>query len=151
MGYAVCMANPAKPVELKRALGNPGNGPLPKPGELPTVPGGYVAPLRELGSAGTQLWEDTFKYAPWIARTDAVLLQLTCEQIDRREQMREMMVGLGPDDWHMFKQLNDIETQIVSNFGKLGFSPDSRSRLGLAEVKAQSKLEELLARKAERG
>lgn len=115
------------------------------------VAGGYVPPLRELGSAGTQLWEDTFKYAPWIARTDAVLLQLTCEQIDRREQMREMMVGLGPDDWHMFKQLNDIETQIVSNFGKLGFSPDSRSRLGLAEVKAQSKLEELLARKAERG
>jgi hypothetical protein len=145
------MANPAKPVELKRALGNPGQGKLPKPGELPVVSGGYVEPLRELSAAGVQLWEETFRYAPWIARTDAPLLQLTCEQVDRREQMREMMVGLGPDDWHMFKQLNDLETAIVSNFGKLGFSPDSRSRLGLAEVKAQSKLEELLARKADRG
>jgi hypothetical protein len=145
------MANPAKPAELKRALGNPGRRPLPDEANVHSVPGGYVAPLRPLLEAGTQLWEETFKYAPWIARTDAALLQLTCEQIDRREQMRELMVGLGPDDWHMFKQLNDIETQIVSNFGKLGFSPDSRSRLGLAEVKAQSKLEELLARKAERG
>ena len=145
------MANPAKPVELKRALGNPGQRKLPDEASVHTVQGGYVAPLRPLAEAGAQLWEDTFRYAPWIARTDAVLLQLVCEQVDRREQMRELMVGLGPDDWHMFKQLNDVEAQIVSNFGKLGFSPDSRSRLGLAEVKAQSKLEELLARKAERG
>jgi hypothetical protein len=143
------MPNPAKPVELKRALGNPGMGKLPKPGELPTVPGGFVEPSRALEEAGLALWNETFSYAPWIARTDTALLQLVCEQVDRREQMRLMMANLGPDDWHMFKQLNDLETAIVSNFGKLGFSPDSRSRLGLAEVKAQSKLEELLARKAE--
>lgn len=144
------MANPAKPIELKRALGNPGQRRLPDSESLPAVPGGYVEPLRELSAAGMVLWEETFRFAPWIARTDAQLLQLVCEQVDRREQMREMMVGLGPDDWHMFKQLNDIEVQIVTNLGKLGFSPDARSRLGLAEVKAQSKLEELLARKNER-
>ncbi len=142
------MANPAKPVELKRALGNPGQRKLPDPTSTAEVQGGYVAPLRELEEAGMQLWEDTYRYAPWIARTDAPLLQVLCEQFDRREKMRLMMAGAGMDDWHMFKQLNDIETAIVSNLGKLGFSPDSRSRLGLAEVKAQSKLEELLARKA---
>lgn len=144
------MPNPAKPVELKRALGNPGHRSLPSEVDLPAVEGGYVAPKRELGEAGMQLWEDAYRFAPWIARTDAALLQVVCEQVDRREQMRLMLAGAGPDDWHMFKQLNDVEVAIVNNLGKLGFSPDSRSRLGLAEVKAQSKLEELLARKAAR-
>jgi hypothetical protein len=145
------MPNPAKPVELKRALGNPGHRSLPSEVEMPAVVGGYVEPLRELKDSGLQLWEDAYRFAPWIARTDAPLLQLVCEQVDRREEMRVMLLGAGPDDWHMFKQLNDIEVAIVNNLGKLGFSPDSRSRLGLAEVKAQSKLEELLARKASRG
>jgi hypothetical protein len=142
------MANPAKPAELKRALGNPGRRPLPDEANVHSVPGGYVAPLRPLLEAGTQLWEETFKYAPWIARTDAALLQLTCEQIDRREQMRELMVGLGPDDWHMFKQLNDIEVQVVKGFSLLGFSPADRTRLGLVSAKTKSRLEELMARKA---
>lgn len=142
------MANPAKPVELKRALGNPGQRKLPDGETMAAVQGGYMEPIRELSEAGMQLWRDTYEYAPWIARTDAPLLQLVCEQVDRREEMRAMMANAGLEDWHMFKQLNDIEAAIVANFGKLGFSPDSRSRLGLAEVKAQSKLEELLARKA---
>jgi hypothetical protein len=33
---------------------------------------------------------------------------------------------------------------------KLGFSPEARSRLGLAEVKRESKLEELFARRTKR-
>jgi hypothetical protein len=33
----------------------------------------------------------------------------------------------------------------------LGFTPSDRSRLGLAEVKAKTKLEELMERRANRG
>jgi hypothetical protein len=144
------MPNPAKPIELKRALGNPGQRKLPDSDSMPAVQGGYVFPLRELGESGMRLWDEAFQYAPWIARTDVSLLQITCEQVDRREAMRNMLADATPDDWHMFKQLNDTETLIVNNLGKLGFSPDARSRLGLAEVKTQSKLEELLSRKANR-
>jgi hypothetical protein len=50
----------------------------------------------------------------------------------------------------LLKQLNDIEALIASNLGKLGFSPEARTRLGLAEVKRESKLEELFARRAKR-
>jgi hypothetical protein len=39
----------------------------------------------------------------------------------------------------------------VSNLSLLGFSPSDRSRLGLAEVKKMSKLEELMTKKAQRG
>jgi len=37
---------------------------------------------------------------------------------------------------------------IVSNLSLLGFTPADRSKLGVAEVKAQTKLEELMEKKA---
>jgi hypothetical protein len=39
---------------------------------------------------------------------------------------------------------------ITSNLSLLGFTPTDRTRLGIAEVKVASKLEELMKRKAER-
>jgi hypothetical protein len=39
---------------------------------------------------------------------------------------------------------------ISANLSMLGFTPSDRTRLGIAEVKAASKLEELLARKEQR-
>ena len=85
----------------------------------------------------------------WIARnSDTHLLMMTCEQLDRREQIRLLI--LETNDWHLFKQLNDLERLITSNLGLLGFTPSDRTRLGLAEVKAKSKLEELMARKEQR-
>jgi hypothetical protein len=39
---------------------------------------------------------------------------------------------------------------IQSGLGLLGFTPTDRSRLGVAEVKAKSKLEELMERRANR-
>lgn len=71
---------------------------------------------------------------------------MTCEQLDRREDLREYVVE-HPDEWHMFKQINDLERLISSNLGLLGFTPADRVRLGLAEAKKQSKLEELLAKR----
>jgi hypothetical protein len=67
--------------------------------------------------------------------------------LDRREFLRSY-VASHPDEWHMFKQLNDIEVQIVKGFSLLGFSPADRTRLGLVSAKTKSKLEELMAKKA---
>lgn len=114
------------------------------------VEGGYIEPFRPLEFAGKQLWDAAMITGQnWIARnSDTHLLMMTCEQLDRREEIRSLI--LETRDWHLYKQLNDLERLITSNLGLLGFTPSDRTRLGLAEVKAQSKLEELMARKEKR-
>lgn len=141
------MATPVKPLEQKRLLGNPGRRPLPKPGELMSIPGGYIEPLRDLGIAGKQLWDSVFAYGElWISnRTDVHFLMMVCEQLDRREDLKARIAT--SDDWHLLKQLNDLERLIAVNMGQLGFTPAERTRLGLAEVKAMSKLEEMMSRR----
>ena len=100
---------------------------------------------------GKQFWDSIFGAGElWISiKTDTQLVQLICEQLDRREFLREY-VAEHPHEWHMFKQLNDIEVQIVKGFSLLGFSPADRTRLGLVSAKTKSKLEELMAKKANR-
>ena len=144
------MPNPPKPLEQKRLLGNPGKVALPKEGALLPLPGGRVDPIRPLEWAGQAMWDSVFnKGELWISsRTDVQLLQLVCEQLDRKVRL-ESYIMEHPDEWHMFKQLNDLERMIASNLGLLGFTPADRTRLGLAEVKRQSKLEALLAKRSE--
>jgi len=141
------MGNPAKPLELKRKLGNPGKGKLPEVNTLMSLPGGYVTPFRPLEFAGKQLWDSVFSEGElWVSsRTDAHFLMLTCEQLDRREELKSQIAETN--DWHLYKQLNDLERMIATNLGLLGFTPADRTRLGLAEVKRQSKLEEMMSRR----
>jgi hypothetical protein len=144
------MVNPAKPIEQKRLLGNPGNRPIPKEGALMVIPAGRVDPIRPLEWAGQQMWDSVFNVGElWVSsRTDVQLLQLVCEQLDRKVRL-ESYIMEHPDEWHMFKQLNDLERMISSNLSLLGFTPSDRTRLGLAEVKRQSKLEALIAKRSE--
>jgi len=141
------MVMPTKPLEEKRRLGNPGGRPLPKVGEIMSIPGGYVEPMRPLEFAGKQLWDSVFMHGDiWISsRTDVHLLLMTAEQLDRRETLRSLIAETN--DWHLLKQINDLERLIAVNLGQLGFSPAERTRLGLAEVKRMSKLEEMLAKR----
>jgi hypothetical protein len=145
------MPNPKLPAELKAKRGTLRPEERRVIESAPVIEGGYLKPFRPLEYAGLQLWDSVFKYGElWIARrTDTHLLLMTCEQLDRREQIKALIAETN--DWHLFKQLNDLERLISSNLGLLGFTPSDRTRLGLAEVKAQSKLEELLARKGQRG
>ena len=138
------MGRPAKPVEQKRLLGNPGKRPLPAESAVIALPGGYTPPLRPLGQAGTSLWESIFsKGELWISsRTDTEFLQMVCEQHDRRLWLMERAQS-DPENWRLFRQLHDLEVMISNNMGKLGLTPADRTKLGYAEVKARSKLEEL--------
>ena len=137
------MPNTTKPNELKRALGNPGRRPIPQPAEY--IEGGYVEPMRELKDAGMSLWDSAMKTGEqWIARnTDTQLLLVTCEQMDRREVLMTLWRS-NPTDKNLLMRLAELEKQIASNLGMLGFTPSDRSRLGLAEIKAKSKLQELM-------
>jgi hypothetical protein len=69
---------------------------------------------------------------------------MTCEMIDERWNLR--IKTMQTDDAKMRRGLRELDRQIVSNLSLLGFTPSDRSRLGVAEIKARSKVEELRAK-----
>ena len=146
------MANPGKPAEVKRRLGAKGYQSAPKPETLvlPMV-ADVPEPPRALGDAGLELWNRTWSMGQlWISpKTDVELLLMTCEMLDERVRLRAF-VWNNPDAWRERKALRELEKNITNSLSLLGFTPTDRSRLGVAEVKAKSKLEELRAKRENR-
>lgn len=143
---------PPKPVERKRLLGNPGRRPLPDESTVQLIPAVTETPEpeRPLLQPGRALWDKVWEMgANWISpSSDVELLLMTCEMVDERWNLRAKVMRDGdPKDR---RGLRALETLIINNLSLLGFTPTDRSRLGVAEVKAQSKLEELMSRRAER-
>ena len=145
------MANPAKPLEVKRALGNPGQRKLPDVDKTISLSSGRVEPHQPLDWAGTLLWNRVFGVGQtWISpQSDVELLLLTCKQLDRQVVLEGQFVE-RPDDYHVHRQLLDLESAIVKNLGLLGLTVDARSKLGLAEIKVESKMEQLRKRQEQR-
>lgn len=143
---------PAKPIEQKRRLGNPGHRPLPAEGTLVALDAadGIPEPPRPLLQAGTDLWERVWtEGSTWISpKTDIELLLMTCEMVDERWNLRIKV--MQSNNMQMARRLDNLSRLIVSNLSLLGFTPSDRSRLGVAEVRAKSALEELMERRANR-
>lgn len=143
------MPNPPKPNEVKRKLGNPGKKPLPDENNLILLPAinEIPEPDRKLFEAGTNLWNKVWSMGQtWISKnSDSELLLMTCEMVDERVRLRTL-VWNNPELWRERKALRDLDVAIVRNLSLLAFTPTDRSRLGVAEVKRQSKLEELRTR-----
>ena len=143
---------PPKPVEQKRLLGNPGKRALPKQSELQLIPAALSTPepTRPLGKPGREVWDRTWSAGiNWISpKTDSEILLMTCEMIDERWNLRAQV--LKGNDSKERRNLNQLTKMIQENLSLLGFTPADRTRLGVAEVKAQSKLEELMQRRNER-
>ena len=146
------MPNPPKPTELKVLQGNPGKRGLRLNDGLAPLEYGRIEPLRELGPVGRNFWDSIFGAGEmWISiRTDTQLVQMVCEQLDRREMLRELWL-VDPTDRKLNMSLFDVEKAIVNGLSLLGFSPADRTRLGLVSAKTKSKLQELLDAKASRG
>ena len=139
---------PPKPIEQKRLTGNPGKRALPDKANLVALPSAYgiPEPSRPLGGAGTELWDRIWGMGQtWLSPlTDIEILLMTCELLDERRNLRINVIrDARPDER---KALREIDRQLVANLSLLGFTPTDRSRLGVAEVKRQSKLEELKSR-----
>ena len=140
------MGRPPKPIEQKRALGNPGRRPLPTEGSLVLLPSMYEVPEPPrpiVTEAAKALWNRTWTMGQtWLSpQTDIELLLMTCEMVDERWNLRiKVLQDNRPEER---KGLRDLERQLVSNLSLLGFTPTDRSRLGVAEVKKVSKLEAL--------
>lgn len=134
---------PPKPTERKRALGNPGHRQLPSPVVALPRAIDLPEPIRPLAQFGRSMWDRTWQSgAVWVSeQTDIELLQMVCEQIDERMQLRLEVLRNGNRDDR--RALRDLDKQIVSNLSYLGFTPTDRARLGVAEVRVQSTLETL--------
>jgi hypothetical protein len=143
---------PPKPLEQKRLLGNPGKRALPNEQEIVLLPQATSVPEpdRPLLKYGQEMWERIWGLGlTWISpQTDIELCLMTCEMIDERWNLRVKV--MGGDDSKQRRALRELDRMIIGNLSLLGFSPTDRMRLGVAEVKKQSKLEELLAKRQER-
>ena len=143
---------PAKPTEIKRKLGNPGQRRLPNQSEIqmfePVV--SVPEPARPLLRYGREFWDKVWLNGlQWISvNTDSELLLMTCELIDERWNLRVRV--MQSNDWRERRALRELDSRLISNLSLMGFTPADRSKLGVAEVKAISKMEALKRRQAER-
>jgi len=143
---------PSKPTEIKRKLGNPGQRRLPNQSEIqmfePVV--SVPEPPRPLLRYGREFWDKVWLNGlQWISvNTDSELLLMTCELIDERWNLRVRV--MQSNDWRERRALRELDSRLISNLSLMGFTPADRSKLGVAEVKAISKMEALKRRQAER-
>lgn len=125
-----------KPVEVKRRLGNPSKRKLP-PATAEVIvafPQHDAEPLRPLGVFGLALWQRILTSgAPWIRLSiDGELIQMVCEQVDERARLRAVVLQ-DAGDWRSRRALRELDRQIASLLGQLGFSPTDRAGLGVGE------------------
>ena len=143
---------PSKPTEIKRKLGNPGRRPLPDSNMVQYLPAvvSVPDPARPLLKYGKEFWDKVWGSGlSWIsANTDAELLLMTCELVDERWNLRVRV--MQSNDWRERRALRELDDRIIRNLSLLGFTPADRSKLGVAEVKAISKMEALKRRADER-
>jgi hypothetical protein len=145
------MGRPVIPTEIKRLKGTLRADRLPPNAPLERLCEPLQAPIEPLGLSeqGLAFWGAVWG-CNWISqKSDYQLVLLTAEAISEREQLRELVASI-PENTKARSALRELDRQIVSQLALLGLSPSDRARLGIAEVKKESKLEELLRRKAER-
>jgi hypothetical protein len=137
---------------MKRKLGNPGGRKLPNQSEIQMFEpvSSLPEPARPLLKYGREFWDKVWLNGlQWISvNTDSELLLMTCELVDERWNLRVRV--MQSNDWRERRALRELDDRIIRNLSLMGFTPADRSRLGVAEVKAISKMEALKRRQAER-
>ena len=144
------------PTEAKRRRGNPGHQHLPTPLIA-------LAPLdtRKLADAdtspGAQLIRDILATpaATWLAETDRLgILRLLSEAWNEWTALKIDIATNGYGDGRYTRpavlRLDRVERNLTSWLSLSGLTPVDRSRLGVAEVKAQTHLESLRAKRQSR-
>ncbi|MDJ0373875.1 phage terminase small subunit P27 family [Streptomyces sp. H10-C2] len=116
------------------------------------VPAAGSAPPDHLAGAGRAVWEVVTSCA-WMAESDRVAVTMLCELFDRRAGWLARLEASAPvlytDKGYAYANplvgmLSTVERELGRAMAALGLTPADRTRLGLAEVKAKSKLEEMM-------
>lgn len=129
------------PTEVKRKRGNPGRRPLPKPGELRPVPALSTEPTDVPVEVAM---ERVLAAGYWLASSDAPMVALFRDAVEDYARLRDAP-GVAA------KEIRDARAEVMKLASTLGFDPTSRSSLGLAEVTARSKLDEIQQRRRATG
>lgn len=156
------VGRPRKPVEVQRRNGNPGKRALPEPlALLPAVE--EVPPLpAELEESGSRFWVDAWTLCRlWLTAQDFPLVLQAAKHFDEIDRLQAEVdrVGIlievpilyrGEDTGFAEYKANPAigakracEAQLGKELVDLAIPPTARARLGLVQVKAQTKLQEL--------
>lgn len=136
------------PTELQRLRGNPGKKSLPDERSVQHLKSAQDVDMRQhvplqLREAGKALWGYIWQAgAVWISpQTDAASVTKLCELADYAEMMRQKFYHTG-EICYSREYLAASDKQIAM-FRELGLTPIARSKLGVAEVKTVSRIEQL--------
>lgn len=143
---------PPKPNELKRLLGNPGNHPLPDLNVITHLPMAREIPTppENIKESGLDLWNRAWGVAiTWLSPvSDIESVKNAAHLADANEAARERyMISTEPADAKAYVAINKAYTDALTS---LGFDPVSRSRLGVAEVRAATSIDKLLEKRERR-
>jgi hypothetical protein len=137
----------AKPTEMKRRLGNPGQHKLPDESNLvilPSLVDQIPDPIRPLGAAGQSAWNQALGAGrAWLAETDLELLQTWAECIDDLGRWR-LYALQNPDFLDASDRLLEARKQVMAIAIELGLTPLARSRLRVAEVRVAEGVSRLI-------
>lgn len=156
------MGRPSKPLERKRLTGrtpdtDSGGRKLPAVRETIVKTTDTPAPPPGLGERGTAEWSKIWAAgSSWLAPAqDYPWVEIVCRAWDDITAFRAKVDAdgliqkgsMGQVIAHpLIASIRQSETQIMKALSVLGFSPTDRARLGLAEVKVRSKLQDMMAK-----
>jgi hypothetical protein len=140
---------PPKPNEIKRATGNPGKRPLKELAVVTALPMADRTPPPPvgLGEDGLTLWNNAWEHAiTWLSpASDRRAIENAARLADDLKAARNKFhATLESADGRVLVQINKAFVDALSS---LGFDPVSRTRLGVAEVKRVSALDQLIAKR----
>ena len=150
------MARPVAPLEVRRRKGrsrdtDSGGRPLPEVVAVLPMAVGVPVPPADLGLEGRGLWERAWSEAiTWLSPdSDLLAIVEACRAADDVAAARcRYRVTTDPADGRMVVTASKRLSEALS---AIGFDPTARARLGVAEVKRVSALEQLLQQRRERG
>ena len=143
-----------KPVERKQRIGNPSGRKLSATtptASVTALPTSHIPdPSRPLGEQGLRLWAQVWTSgAGWLKQQmDTELVLMLCEATEERTRLR-VRLQQNPDAWRDRRALREIDRQIITLLGQIGFTPSERGLLGTGEVK-QHEFSDLHRRIAEK-
>ena len=140
---------PPKPTELKRVTGNPGKRALPELAAVTPLPMAIKIPDPpvDLGVEGKRAWQNCWSLAiTWLSPdSDIQAITNVCRLADDLQAARNKFhATLDNGDGRLVATLSKSFTDALTS---LGFDPVSRSRLGVAEVKRVSALDQLIQKR----
>ena len=124
-----------KPIERKRRIGNPGGRKLPEVvamAEITSLPNTHIPePHRKLEEEyGLRLWNQIWSSgAGWLKQNmDTELVLMVCEAMQERIILK-LILQNDQSLWRERRALREVDRQIISLLGQLGFSPSERGLL----------------------